>query len=90
MHFSNKNTQSDASKLKQYVASDKSDPYHRAGVDSPEMRGKYVNTHTQFGSSLISARSLACSENHVCVDGVRLDVVIEHEFHASQFCSHCA
>lgn len=61
-----------------------------AGVDSPEMRGKYVNTHTQLCSSLISARSLACSENHVCVDGVRLDVVIEHEFHASQVCSHCA
>lgn len=51
-----------------------------AGKDSPEMRGKYVSTHAEFRSSLISPRSLAYSESHICVDGVICDVVIEHEF----------
>lgn len=50
-----------------------------AGEDMLEMQGKYVNTRTEFGSSLISTWSLAYSESHVCVDGLTFGVVIEHE-----------
>lgn len=50
-----------------------------AGEDLPEMQGKYVNTHTESGSSLISTGSLAYSGSHTGVDGMMFDVVIEHE-----------
>lgn len=38
-----------------------------AGEDTPEMQGKYVNTHTEFGSFLISTWLLAYSESHIHV-----------------------